>query len=389
MQGFAEQGGTFHAVLAGLRPVLLDLEIDRSEVALVGGSLGPFVREGNLEALDERDRYALAETNLAAVLDEEIRRAEAPGLAVVVTDGVMSLRADAGEQLPDCQRGSDVHCLSVKIRTLVAAGRGFWIVGLRSPFQGALFSETLRPGGASLGEQKIPDRPFYLWVIASDAVLGRRLIDRLLARLSTASEAAFALELAPGNLPLVASHAEQVPARDSSLFPSSARLGASTGKFTSGERGQAGTQVVAHSGLKGTAFGLRLPLASPELRRLPASIRPLWTYSASYCLRWADRAGVPVLQTRLVDGEEQLQLALLARSFGQLVGRSAVVTQRLERVRGRSLPQPALPRWSTADDRTALQGNRTLHLAAFLQALEDRLRPPELFEQSLLKLQFE
>lgn len=389
MQGFAAQGGTFSAVLAALRPVLLDLEIDRSSVALVGGSLGSFVREGNLERFDEPGHFLLDETNLAAVLDEELRRAATPGLAMVITDGVMSLRADAGEELVDCQRGSDVHCLSVKVRKLVEKGRGFWIVGLRSRFHGVLFSETLKPGGGSLGVRELPDRPFYLWVMASNPVLGRRLVDRLFARLGAPGKAGFALELAPGRLPLLVPRSEQAPASDSGLFAVSSRLGASKGKYTPGSPGRAGKQVVAHSGLEGTAFGLRLALALPELRDLPASLQPLWSYQADYCLRWTGNGPAPGLQARLAAGETDLRLALQARSFARFAGRQAVLTQRLERQAGHGLSLPSLAPWSTRDDRSASQGNRTLYLEEFLLALEERLRPPDLFEQPLLELHFE
>ncbi len=391
MKPFAGQGHRFRAVLVALRPVLLDLGIRRSRVAKVGDDVAVLDHSGGFERFDISSFYTKGETNLAAVLDE-LGEADSSAVTVVITDGVTSLLRDRGAagELGECERGSDVDCLTLKIGRLIEAGQGFWLVGFRSAFRGALFSETARVGGASLGIVHLPDRPFYVWVITAHPPTGRALASRLLDRLSVASDGrqAFALELAPGAIPWIMP-GEGAPATDSQLVPQGVTAGAVRSGFVPADSREAPLQKVAHRGLKGTAFGLRLPLELTPLHEMPKNIIPLPVYRSVYCLRWTGNEPRGNFRARAAEEERLLRLALLARSFAPLAGRKATLVQQLVRdTSARGLPG-WLGAWSTIDDSTVEAGSRTLNLEEFVRALEARLEPPDRLEQPILRLGFE
>jgi hypothetical protein len=390
MKAFAGQGDRFAAVLGSLRGALLDAGIVRTQVTNVGETLEPVPHTGGFDKFDEKSFYTRSETNLGAVLDYEQNHPSDSSLSLLITDGVMSLRSDQGRvgSLAECQSGSDVECLAVKVGSLIQSGRGVWIVGFRSAYRGTLYSERLKVGGGRVGEVKLRDRPFYLWVIANNPASGRRLIERLFARLSLQPDNVhtFALELSPGRIPWWMPAADQAPTSDSSLFPQGATAGAVRGKFSAARAGEVPRQQVANQNLDGTAFGLRVPLQTTALTEMPKGITPLWTYQPAHCLRWEGRPPAGKIRVRAKEDGGGLKFAMLSASFGALAGRQVTLVERLVREGNASEVVSRLEAWSTTDDRKIEAGSRTLNFLGFLESLVTRLDPPASYEQPILKL---
>jgi hypothetical protein len=358
-------------------------------VTKVGEALEPIHHAGGFDKFDEKGFYTRSETNLGAVLDNEQKRLSDSSLGLLITDGVMSLRTDqGGEDITKCQNGSDFECLAVKVGQLIQSGRGLWIVGFRSAYRGILYSERIKVGGGRIGEVKLKDRPFYLWVIADNPASGRKLVERLFARLSLQPDGvrAFALELSPGKIPWWLPSADQAPTSDSSLFPEGATPGAVRGKFSPSTTGLAPTQQVANQNLDGTAFGLRVPLQATSLTEMPKGITPLWTYRPAHCLRWEGKPPSGKMRVRVQEDGGELKFAMLSSSFGALAGKQVTFVQRLVREGNASEVVSRLKDWSTTDDRKIENGSRTLNLQGFLESRVTRLDPPASYEQPILRL---
>jgi hypothetical protein len=392
MKGFAGQGDRFSSVLTGLRGALLDIGVDRSELARVGERIEFLQRSGGFDQLDQTSFYSRSETDLGAVLDNELRRPAGPSLALLITDGVMSLQSNHGKagSLLDCERGSDVECLAVKMGKVIQAGRGVWILGLRSAFRGTLYSERLKVGGGRLGEASLPNRPFYVWVISDHPASGRRLVERLFQRISEHPDGqrSFALELSPGDIRWWLPAPVEAPESDSKLFPSGATQGAVRGKFAPAAGGLPGIQEAASQNLDGTAFGLKIPLHETALTLMPKEITPLWAYQSSYCVRWEGKAPSGALRVQAREDGGALHFALLSQSFAGLAGRRVTIVERMVRAGvGHDIIQRLEP-WSTDDDRKIAAGSRTLNLLGFLDSLVARLEPAGRFKQPLLRIDF-
>lgn len=391
MKGFSGQSDRFRATLDALRPALLDLDIHRSRFTRVGEDIEPLSRSGGFERFDLPSFYSRSETNLAAALNAELKQSDASTLTLIITDGVTSLRQDRGNEgdLAECEQGSDVQCLTFKLKQLINQGRGLWIIGLRSAFRGPLFSETARVGGTRLGgDVRIPDRPFYIWILSADPPTGRALAEGLLDRLAAQADqrTAFVLEVSPGDIPWSVHSSDHSPTSDNDFIPKGARAGAVRGRFTPGEPGKPPLQVVVNRNLDGSAFALSIPLHATPLREMSSGITPLWIYAPSHCLRWE---GAPArgLKIKAAPGETNLRVLLLSPAFDTLSGRGVTLVQTLQRTH--SEPLPWIKNWSTQDDSQIAAGSRTLNLEELVRTLQSRMDPQERFEQPLLRLNFE
>jgi hypothetical protein len=94
---------------------------------------------------------------------------------------VQSQRAGGG----DCTAGSDQVCVRKRILSLLDAGWGGYVIGLRSEFQGKVFSET---GGrpvdlASKKRDAKTFRPFYVYLFSPDRAALDALVAALIERL--------------------------------------------------------------------------------------------------------------------------------------------------------------------------------------------------------------
>lgn len=107
---------------------------------------------------------------------------------ILVTDGVQSTRNQNTEL--SCDAGSDQICVRRKILELLNWGWAGAVLGLRSEFDGNIYSEINRVAGRpiSIPYRSNPGdpstfRPFYLYVFSPDPVALTKLVDALKERL--------------------------------------------------------------------------------------------------------------------------------------------------------------------------------------------------------------
>ena len=101
-----------------------------------------------------------------------------PRFHILVTDGVQYSRNQSKDM--HCASGSDAYCVRLKILDLMAKGWAGAIIGLRSQFCCAFFSEkSQRPIAYDTRKREPKDyRPFYLYIFSPD----HEALDKLVAR---------------------------------------------------------------------------------------------------------------------------------------------------------------------------------------------------------------
>lgn len=138
----------------------------------------------------ERSVYAGKETNLAGAikafgepLDANAETKTPPRFHVLVTDGVQS--SDKNNSDVSCAQGSDSFCVKKQLLELVNNGWGGAILGLKSEFQGNVYSEIAhRPVPFSSGKDAAKFRPFYLYIFSPDRAALDKLVESLRQRLA-------------------------------------------------------------------------------------------------------------------------------------------------------------------------------------------------------------
>lgn len=392
MRGFAAGQDRYQALLNALRPALLELSIFENQTFLVGKDIEPVAKGGNFGDYTAPSYYTRGETNLAAVLEAEIESgAGSSSMTLVLTDGVMSLQggAETSTSLVDCERGSDIHCLTFKLSQLLERGTGFWILGIRSRFLGPLISELKRPGGESLGNVDLPDRPFYLWVLTDHPAAGRELIAGLLRRIGQQPDRGtlFALEVSPGEI-LWRVPSSDEPTSSRQLFPDPVRQGAVPGQFHPDPAGGPAILETSSKNVKGTGFGVELQLEETILSSSRGSMDHLWVFEDRFCLRWADASPRIPYRALAAKQDGELQFAFLTSSFRDLSSHRVTLHHLYARTDQANAVLPALAGWSTNDDRTQEAGSKTLNFEEFLYTLRARFDQPVQYDQPLLTLEF-
>lgn len=142
------------------------------------------------QASINRAVYTGRETNLAGAikafsepLDREAEAKSPPRFHILVTDGVQS--STANNKAVDCAQGSDSFCVKKQLLELVNKGWGGAVLGLRSEFQGNVYSEiahTAVPFSSSKDAAKF--RPFYLYIFSPDRAALDKLVDSLRQKLA-------------------------------------------------------------------------------------------------------------------------------------------------------------------------------------------------------------
>lgn len=138
----------------------------------------------------DRNLFRGRETNLAGAiktfsqpLDPNAEAKAPPRFHILVTDGVQSAAKENADV--NCAQGSDKICVKKQLLALVNSGWGGAILGLRSEFQGDVYSEIAhRAVPYSSGRDAGRFRPFYLYVFSPDRGALERLIDALRQRLA-------------------------------------------------------------------------------------------------------------------------------------------------------------------------------------------------------------
>jgi hypothetical protein len=142
------------------------------------------------QASINRGFYNGRETNLAGAIktfsepfDPNAEVKSPPRFHILVTDGVQS-SATTNTNV-NCALGSDSFCVKKQLLELVNNGWGGAILGLRSEFQGNVYSEIAhKPVPFSSGKDAGKFRPFYLYVFSPDRAALDKLIDSLRQRLA-------------------------------------------------------------------------------------------------------------------------------------------------------------------------------------------------------------
>lgn len=211
-RGFARRddtAGQLHArLLRRLKDILVQAGALNLEAARFGTKVARPERVSGFGQFGDSALYGEPDTDLAAAVKHALDW-ERKGIALVVTDGVASVSKDRESSASGpssagrCTAGSDSACVALRMRELVATGRGLWIVGLRMPFSGEYWSEEGGPSakpGTNLGHVTVPDRPLYVWVASADVAQGRAIVQALVEFGASAQPRVetLAVEIGPG-----------------------------------------------------------------------------------------------------------------------------------------------------------------------------------------------
>lgn len=148
------------------------------------------------EAAISRSIYTGKETNLAGAIKTFSERlaetgdahgdgetAAPPRFHILVTDGVQS--SDESKVGVECSKGSDSFCVKKQLLELINSGWGGAILGLRSEFQGNVYSEVAHTAvNYASGKTRVKFRPFYLYVFSPDRAALDGLVGALRQRLA-------------------------------------------------------------------------------------------------------------------------------------------------------------------------------------------------------------
>lgn len=143
------------------------------------------------QAALNRGIYSGKETNLAgaiktfsAPLNEESEEKTPPRFHILVTDGVQSSKNNNDDV--SCAQGSDSFCVKKQLLELINNGWGGAVLGMRSEFQGNVYSEiTNQTISYSSGKDAAKYRPFYLYIFSPDRAALDKLLLSLRQKLST------------------------------------------------------------------------------------------------------------------------------------------------------------------------------------------------------------
>ncbi|HZH30733.1 MAG TPA: hypothetical protein VEY11_08210 [Pyrinomonadaceae bacterium] len=156
------------------------------------------------QASVNRGIYTGAETNLAGAInlfstplkvssptktsEGELAEDNSPApparFHILVTDGVQSTKQQRTDG--SCTAGSDYVCVKKAINALLEKGWAGCVIGVKSEFNGKVFSE-IKPGLSIQYESKKADpkthRPFYFYIFSPDPAAIDKLVDALKGRL--------------------------------------------------------------------------------------------------------------------------------------------------------------------------------------------------------------
>lgn len=311
---------------------------------------------------------------------------------VLVTDGVQSRTKQSADA--SCLAGSDQTCVRKRILMLLSRGWGGYVIGIRSEFQGKVYSEVSR-GAAVSYESKRRDpqsfRPFYIYLFSPD----RAALDSLVGVLTSRLRPLLAREDGMRTLSLTSAYsagpaqAEVKVAKESTSMLSESRPGRHqnpTG-FT--------MRVAIASDKKGPVpfqITTTLPWA-PNVRDggTPKELAELVTWTvvpldAESETKRDERARYPEIKITEQKIEEDGRVTLNATAqypggaTGKPLWRSYCIEGRLNLEQ--QIP-PWIRQWSTNLDTTTEAANKTLYLESTLLGLWNN---PELKKQPVAQI---
>lgn len=133
--------------------------------------------------------YKGSETNLASAVQDfsvpvnENQNSNPATLHILVTDSIQSTKAD--DPKTGCAAGSDWNCVRNKMKELIGKGWGGTILGIKSEFNGSIFSEMNKTKVPySTGRDVKKFKPFYLFVFSPNPKTHNELINLLKKKLN-------------------------------------------------------------------------------------------------------------------------------------------------------------------------------------------------------------
>jgi hypothetical protein len=127
------------------------------------------------QAAVNRTTYNGKETNLAGaikIFDQPLTNEDSENkiparFHILVTDGVQS--SNQQNKQTSCEQGSDSVCVNTQIFKLLNAGWSATVLGIKSEFQGNVYSEINKSAiPFSTGKDTSKFRPFYLYIFSPD-----------------------------------------------------------------------------------------------------------------------------------------------------------------------------------------------------------------------------
>jgi hypothetical protein len=165
---------TYQTLLLKLGSIMVASGIGEASIRTVGGQissskpLSMLNRFANLQTAP--GSFVENETNLVGVLGEVL--SERPGIAVLITDGVLSKDSKSAAS-GSCMSGYDLGCFMSKFGEILEKGWAVTLVGITSWFQGVYYSEDLAMRGDADIRVNAAEgclRPFYLFCIGRNAI---------------------------------------------------------------------------------------------------------------------------------------------------------------------------------------------------------------------------
>lgn len=311
---------------------------------------------------------------------------------VLITDGVQSRSKQSADA--SCLAGSDQTCVRKRILNLISKGWGSYVIGVRSEFQGKVYSEVAHGAPISY-ESKRRDpqsfRPFYIYLFSPD----RAALDTLVGVLINRLRPLLAREDGMRTLSLTSAYSQ----------------GPTTAEFkVSGDAAKLLSESKPGHHVDPTGFTIRVALASDKKGPVPFQLTTTLPWAPNIrdggtpkelaeLVTWtvvplnaeaegkrAERARYPEIRITSQKIEEDGRLTLNATAqypggtTGDPVWRSYCIEGRLNL--DQQVP-PWIRQWSTNLDNTAETASSTLYLESTVLGLWNN---PELKKQTVAEI---
>jgi len=297
---------------------------------------------------------------------------------VLVTDGVQSRTNQSADA--SCLAGSDQTCVRKRILMLISKGWGSYVIGIRSDFQGNVYSEVSRGSVVSYQSKRREPasfRPFYIYLFSPD----RQALDKLVSVLTSRLRPLLASEDGLRVLSLTSAYsdgptqAEVKVTKESSSMLSESKPGRHqnpTGftmrvDISSDKKGPVPFQIVTTLPWAANVRDGGTPRELAEL--VTWTVAPVRAEAQS---KQNERARYPEIKitNQEIDADGRVVLTATAQYPGGATGkplwRSYCIEGRLNL--DQQIPQ-WIKQWSTNLDTTADAANKTLYLESTLLGL--------------------
>ncbi len=438
MKGYVLPDGqsVFSRTLRTLREFVTTLETQpRVYLRTVDSRVGEPQSDSKLDyASTNQGFYTGGESNLAAAIGVFARGLRAPSAVkptdgaapaasgkaevpprfhVLVTDGVQFTQSTAHDST--CASGADAYCVRKRLLELLGHGWGGAVIGLRSEYCCAFFSESAqRPVPYDTRKREAKDlRPFYLYVFSPDPAALNSFVARLKESLRKANGRTPPVIR---ELPITAAYAEGAPGWGNTSFQTADKTKLSGSKLNGveGEPLYLSLRLRTDSKAVNAPFSLTLKpnwsqpaLDSGNPQELAGLLRwellPVYPQSATAAVspdaspapsttrappaqaKPPTGARYPELKFDLKNPSVTEQGAVVFKAAAEWPLAAGTPCWRAYRLVGRlnaDAEPPWVREWSTDRDVTSATGNRTLNLTSALLGL---WRNPVLQEQVVVE----